>query len=138
MNGVLSTLNTEKISMKKYFKLLMLLFAITTLLSLWKFPIATPILGISLLLLSLTIALRDIFERYKNTENSRMKIAKDVLIFIATFVIISFLGGVVGLFTNFYVSNLFGAMTGFICAMLAGIIVGYLNVKKGISNISLS
>ncbi|MBL8050196.1 MAG: hypothetical protein JNM46_03160 [Anaerolineales bacterium] len=111
--------------MKKYSKLLLLLLAITTLVSLWKFPTGTPILGISLLLFSLTIALHGIVEKYKNTENSRIKIAKDVLIFTTSFLLISFLGGVAGLLTNHYVSVSFGTMAGFVCAMLAGIIVGY-------------
>jgi membrane associated rhomboid family serine protease len=67
--------------------------------------------------------------------SSRIKITKDVLIFIATFLLVSFLGGVAGLFTNFYMNNLFEAVVGSICAILLSFVIGYL-VRKGITKLS--
>jgi pilus assembly protein TadC len=75
-----------------------------------------------------------IFQKHKQTDRARIKIAKDILIFITTFLLIAFLGGLAGLFANFYVSNLFGAMVGFVCAMVASIVVGYF-VKKFLANV---
>ncbi|HCK66273.1 MAG TPA: hypothetical protein DHW49_08395 [Anaerolineae bacterium] len=118
---------------QKYIPILLILFSLFTIFYLWQYPTLTTILGMLILFLSLAFALHAIIQKHKQTENSRIKIAKDVLIFIATFLLISFLGGMAGLFTNFYVSDKFGITTGFICAMLAGIVVGYL-VKKFIAN----
>jgi MFS family permease len=102
------------------------------LISLVVYPAVAPILGITILLLSLAIGIYTIFKKHKESKNPRLKIVKDTFILICTIVLISFLGGVAGLFTNFYVGNMFGAMAGFISAMLAGIVVGYL-VRNGIT-----
>jgi len=111
--------------MKKYFKVLSLLFIVVILLSLWKLPMAMPLLGIFALLISLSFALYTIFQKNKHTENARIKIAKDILIFLNTFLLILFISGVLGLLVNFYVSNLYGAVIGLLCAILVSFAVGY-------------
>lgn len=120
--------------LKKHLPILLIFFSLFTIFYLWQYPKFVSILGMVILFLSFASTLYAIIQKHKQTGNSRIKIAKDVLIFIATFLLISFLGGIAGLFTNFYVSNLFGAMVGFVCAMLSGIAVGYL-VKKFLANV---
>jgi hypothetical protein len=86
---------------------------------------AMPLLGIFALLISLSFALYTIFQKNKHTENARIKIAKDILIFLNTFLLILFISGVLGLLVNFYVSNLYGAVIGLLCAILVSFAVGY-------------
>lgn len=109
----------------KLFPIIFIVLLLFTISFLWFYPTVTPILGTVMLLFSLAIGIYTIFQKYKESENPRFKIGKDTLILVFTILLISFLGGVAGLFTNFYISNLFGAMAGFVCAMLAGIVVGY-------------
>ena len=104
---------------------LTLLLFIALIGSMWLLPSATSILGIILLLLSLAIAISSIFKKHKQAESPRPKIARDVLIFVATFLLIIFLGGLAGMFANYYASLRFGAVVGFVCAIAASFVVGY-------------
>jgi uncharacterized membrane protein len=99
------------------------------------YPAYTNIFGISIILLSLAFALYATFQKHKASQNPRFKIGKDIFILMFTIVFISFLSGIVGLLTNHYVSNSFGAMIGLICAILVGFVIGYL-VRKGITKIT--
>ncbi|HCR71373.1 MAG TPA: hypothetical protein DIW23_08025 [Anaerolineae bacterium] len=115
--------------------ILLILLPLIALLSIFLYRDATLALGSIVLFLSLTIATYNIFQKYKESDNPRLKIVKDMFVLVFTIILISFLGGLAGLFVNFYVGNMFGAMAGFVCAMLAGIAVGYL-VRKGISKVA--
>jgi drug/metabolite transporter (DMT)-like permease len=92
-------------------------------------------ISLFILLFSLAIAVRYIFERHKYSENPRPKIAKDILILVITLLLIIFLGGLAGLFANQYASPRFGAVVGFVSAIAASLAVGYL-VKMGAKKIS--
>jgi peptidoglycan/LPS O-acetylase OafA/YrhL len=100
------------------------------------YPAYTNIFGISIILLSLAFALYAIFQKHKASQNPRFKIGKDTLILILTILLISFLGGISGLLTNFYISNLFGTVAGFICAILLSFVIGYW-ARKGIEKVKL-
>ena len=99
--------------------------------SMWLFPTATPALGITLLLFILAIATSSIFKKHEQAENPRPKIAKDILILVITLLLILFLGGLVGMYANYYASPRFGVIAGFVSAIAASFAVGYL-VKKGL------
>ena len=103
---------------------------IITLLFLWSFSNFSPILGMATLIFSLALGLYTIFEKHKQTKNSRINIAKDVLIFITIFLLISFLGGLAGLFANHYASPRFGAVAGFVSAIAASFTLA-LSLSKG-------
>ena len=92
-------------------------------------------ISLFILLFSLAIAVRYIFERHKYSENPRPKIAKDILALILTHMLIIFLGGLAGMFANQYVNPRFGAVVGFVSAIAASLAVGYL-VKMGAKKIS--
>lgn len=115
--------------LKQYFQVFPI-FVLITLIFFFKFPETMPKLGVILLMFNLAISIYAIFEKHKQTDKARIMITKDILIFITTFLLISFLGGLAGIFTNFYISNLFGAVVGFICAMLVALGIGYF-VKWG-------
>jgi len=102
--------------------------------SMWLFPVGTFALGILFLLFSLSTAIYSIFKKHKGSENPRTKIAKDVLILVIMLLLIIFLGGLAGLFANYYASLHFGRIVGFVAAIAASIVVGYL-VKQGITKI---
>ena len=111
------------------------LILFTTLLaSMWLFPAGTFALGIIFLFFSLATAISSIFKKHKGTENSRSKIAKDVLILVITLLLIIFLGGLAGMFANYYASLHFGGVAGFVAAIVASLVVGYL-VKTGVVKI---
>jgi hypothetical protein len=103
--------------------------------SMWFFPSATVFVGIILLIISLAIAISSIFKKHKQTENPRHRITKDVLILIVTFLLILFLGGLAGMFANYYVSPRFGMVAGFVSAIAVSFAVGYL-VNRGAGRIS--
>jgi hypothetical protein len=117
--------------MKKYLAPLNLLLLISTFLSLWLYPPSTFALAVVTLLFSLGTAIYSIFDKYKGSENSRPKIAREMLILMATLLLIVFLGGLAGLFANSYFSPRFGETIGLLSALVASFAVGYL-VKKGI------
>lgn len=112
-----------------------LLFFIALIGSMWLLPSATPMLGIALLLFSVIMATSAIFKKHKGSEKPSLKIAKDISIFILTLLIISFLGGIAGLFANTYASLHFGTVAGIVSAIAASFAVGYL-VKKGMGKIT--
>jgi membrane associated rhomboid family serine protease len=121
--------------MKKYIPIISIILLSLTLLSIWFYPTGSTILSSISLLFSLAPALYSIFEKHKETESTRIKITKDVLIFIATFLLIAFLGGLTGLLANHYISNSFGAVVGLACAILAGFVVGYF-VRKSVMKLT--
>lgn len=114
--------------------ILLILLPLIALLSIFLYPNATFALSGAALFASLAITTYSIFQKHKATEKAWIKITKDTLTFVITFLLITFLGGLAGLFTNFYVSNLFGAAAGFVCAMLAGVGIGYV-VRKGTAKV---
>src|SRR5688572_2513208 len=109
--------------LKKLFPFILL---IVTIIFILQIPNLAFILSILSILISFAIALYNVFEKYKETTNSRIQITKDVLIFIVTFLLISFLGRVAGLFVNAYTSPIYGVIIGLLCAMLVSFWVGYL------------
>jgi hypothetical protein len=88
-----------------------------------------------ILLFSLAIAVRYIFERHKYSENPRPKIAKDILMLVFTLFLVIFLGGLAGMFANQYANLRFGAVWGVISALVASFVVGYL-VRWGVGQVS--
>lgn len=115
--------------------ILLISLSILTSLSIFFYPSIDFIVSMVILILSLFNTTYTIFQNHKGTENARAKISKETVQFVITLLLISFLAGLAGMFTNFYISNIFGAVAGFVCAMIAGIIVGYF-VRKGISKVS--
>ena len=85
--------------------------------SMWLFPVGTFAFGIIFLLFSLAVAIYSIFKKHKEAENPRAKIAKDVSILVITLLLIIFLGGLAGMFANYYVSLKFGAIAGLVAAI---------------------
>lgn len=120
--------------MKNNKVILSLLLFIALIGSMWLLPSATPAFGISFLLFSLAIAVSSVFKKHKQVENPRSKIAKDILILVLTLLLIIFLGGLAGIFANYYASLRFGAVVGFVAAMAASFAVGYF-VKKGVGKL---
>lgn len=120
---------------KRILSLLPLPLLVFLVISIWKFPAATSILGAVFLLASLAIPTFSIFEKHKDSGNSRAEIAKEVLVLVITLLLIIFLGGLVGLFANYHVSQRFGTIVGFIAAIVSSFLVGYL-VKKGMGQLS--
>lgn len=114
--------------------ILLILLPLFVILAIFIYPNATLVIGIMALFISLAFAIYTIFQKHKQTENPRIKITKDISIFILTFLLISFLGGLAGLFTNLYISNLFGTVAGFISTMLVALGIGYL-IRKGVSKL---
>lgn len=127
--------NENKILIKKYLYILPIPLLLFTLLSLWYFPYATPALGIASLLFSLAIAILFIFEKHKQAENPHSKITKDILVLIFTLLLIIFLSGLAGMFANHYVSLRFGAVAGFVSAILVSFAVGFA-VRWGVGKLS--
>jgi amino acid transporter len=121
--------------MKTYTQIILVLISAFTILSLIMYPTIAPILATVMLSMSFAIGLYTIFQKHKKSDNSRFKIGKDSFILVFTIVLISFLSGIAGLFTNFYVSNLFGAIAGLKYTILIGFVIGYL-VRKGIKKLS--
>lgn len=104
----------------------------TTLLSLWFYPAATPILGLVALLFSLAISVQPIFEKHKQVENSRSKIFKEIVILILTISLVIIIGGIAGLLVGrvagAYVEvhwQGFGMAAGFVSAILVSFAIGY-------------
>lgn len=98
--------------------------------SIWLFLSVTPVLSILFLLISLTMAVSLIFKKHKASENPHSKIAKDVLILVITILLIIFFSGLAGLIANSYASSRFGAVVGFVAAIIASFLVGYM-IKTG-------
>jgi hypothetical protein len=83
---------------------------------------------------SLSMAVSSIFKKHGQAENPRPKIAKDVFILIITLLLIIFLGGLAGMYANYYASPRFGVVAGFISAIGASFAVGYL-VNRGVGKL---
>lgn len=120
---------------KKYIPLITILLFVFFIFSIWEFPAATPVLGILLLLAGLAISIFAIFEKHKESESPRVKIARDVSILVITLLLIIFFGGLAALFANYYVTLRFGTMIGFLAAIAASFLVGYL-IRKGMGRFS--
>jgi len=123
------------VEMQKYLPTISISLLVVTLLLLAFSPTISPKLGIVSLLVSLSLSIHAIFQTHKGTENSRPKIAKDILILVATILLITFLGGLTGMLTNYYTSLRFGVVVGFVSAIAASFVVGYF-VKKGVGKLS--
>jgi hypothetical protein len=108
---------------------------ITLIISFWLYPSITPVMGIFLLLTTIAMSVWTIFKKHKRTENSRSKIIKDVSILVATILLITILGGLTGMFTNYYASLRFGAVWGVVSSLAASFAVGYL-VRWGVGQVS--
>jgi hypothetical protein len=117
---------------KRYYMPILFLLLIT--ISLWRFPLATPVLGIAFLLFSLAIAVSSIYKKHKQTENLRPKIVKDLLILILTLLFAIFLGGLAGTVVNQYAGLYFGVVAGVFFALAASFAAGYL-VRWGMAKV---
>jgi len=117
---------------QRYAKYILLLLFVSLFICMWKYPSLAPAFGIAFLLFNLVLGISSIFEKYKQVESPRPKIVKAVLILIFTFFLIIFLGRLAGMYANHYTSPRFGFLVGFISAVVASFMVGYL-VKMGIS-----
>ncbi|MCE9646705.1 MAG: hypothetical protein K8S20_11965 [Chloroflexi bacterium] len=115
---------------KKYLGLLLLLFIFVVFFSLWQFPAFLPLVGTALLLFSLAVTISSIFKNHQESENPRLKIARDIATLLATLVLILFLGWQAGLYANSLITPHFGTLTGLLCAIGTSFAVGYW-VKKG-------
>jgi len=103
-----------------------ILLPIATLLLLVSYPAVSSILISISLLFSLAVSIHSIFQKHKGTENSREKIAKDVLVLVFTLLLVILLGGLAGLFAVQHAgSQGWGMTAGFVLAMLASFAVGY-------------
>lgn len=107
-----------------------------TIMSISASSITTSIFGVIVLLFSVSFSIYTIFQTHKRTPNARIKTAKDILIFLVTFLLILFIGGLAGILANFYISQQFGAVMGFVCAMLVSFAVGY-GVRTGFAKFGL-
>jgi hypothetical protein len=110
----------------KYLTLTPLLLLALLVASIWKLPAAAPMLGIVLVLTSLGISILGIFEKHKGTEKARSRIWKDVAGLTVTILLILFLGGLAALLAHDHVSRRFGMPAGWLAAIAASFIVGYL------------
>jgi L-cystine uptake protein TcyP (sodium:dicarboxylate symporter family) len=111
--------------LKKYSVVIALFLLIAIIISSWQSPALAGILSVVLFLFILGIAILSIFEKHKQAENPRPRIAKDILILVFTLLLIIFLGGLMGLFANYYASLRFGTIAGFVSAIAASFVVGY-------------
>jgi fructose-specific phosphotransferase system IIC component len=118
--------------MKKY---LPFLFLVTTLVSLVIYPVITPTFGLITLLLSLAFSTYGIYTKHAGTENARAKILKEIGVMVLTLVIILFLGGIAAVLANYQVSMRWGKVAGWVSAIGASFVVGYL-VRKGMMKLS--
>jgi len=125
----------RKVMPKKYFAILPSLLLVALFVSFWCFPAAVPALGMASLLVTLSLAVSSIVGKHAQAEHRRFKIAKDVLIFIATLSLVIFFAGVAALLVNYYASLRFGAVAGFVSAMAASFAMGYL-VKSGVGRLA--
>ncbi|MCE9646701.1 MAG: hypothetical protein K8S20_11945 [Chloroflexi bacterium] len=91
----------------------------------WQFPAFLPLVGTALLLFSLGVTISSIFKKHRQSENPRLKIARDIVILLASLVLILFLGGLAGLLANSYTTPRFGTLAGLLCAIGASFAVGY-------------
>jgi hypothetical protein len=114
---------------------ILLLLFIALIVSFWLYPSITPLLGILLLLTTLAMSIWAIFKKHKGTENSRPKIIKDISILVTTILLITFLGGLTGMFANYYASLRFGVVWGVVSALAASFAVGY-TVRWGVGQVS--
>ncbi len=108
-----------------------ILFLLLIVISLWKFPFATPLISVFFVCFSLVIAIVSIIKKHKCSENPYRKIAKDILILLFTLLLAIALGGLAGRYANQYTSLHFGVIIGIMTALATSFYVGYL-VKRGL------
>lgn len=89
---------------------------------------------IAIILFSLAISISSILKKHKGAEDHRQKIARDILILIATFVIVILIGGPVALWVGKQAEGQFGSVVGVLCALAASFVVGY-GVRKGVGSL---
>lgn len=107
-----------------------------TLIFLWRFPSAAIFLTLTSLVISLALASSFIFKKHKQSENSRLKIIKEILVLLLTILLAMFLGGMVGMYANHYVTQRFGIIAGILSALAVSFAAGhtvYWGIGKTIS-----
>jgi fructose-specific phosphotransferase system IIC component len=116
--------------MKKYITIIFITPLSFALLSIWFYPVASPVLGITSLLVSLALSTYAIYHKHKGTENARPKILKEVGVMVFTLIAVLFLGGIAAMLANAQVSVRWGEVAGIVSAIGASFLAGYL-VRKG-------
>jgi ABC-type anion transport system duplicated permease subunit len=115
--------------------ILLILFPLIALLSIFFYPNATLVLGGVALLVSLAFAIRSIIQKHKNKPNNYKNILRELGIFAVTLLLVILFGGLAGAFVNLYVSQFYGAILGLVCGLVIAFAVGYW-IRKGISKVS--
>jgi hypothetical protein len=94
------------------------------------------------LLVTLSLSVASIVGKHAQAEHRHFKIAKDALVFIATFSLVIFtstalsagFSGIAALLASSYASLRFGVVAGFASAMGASLVVGYV-VRQGVGKL---
>ena len=116
--------------LKKFVPISSLILLISSLFSLKWVPSVMPYLAGGLLALSLVTPVSVLFERQIKTEKNQTKFFGNVLKLICMVVLAIFLGGLVGLYINYYAAPRWGVVVGLSLALVASFLIGY-SIKKG-------
>lgn len=116
--------------LKKFVPISSLILLISSLFSLKWVPSVMPYLAGGLLALSLVTPVSVLFERQIKTEKNQAKFFGNVLKLICMVVLAIFLGGLVGLYINYYAAPRWGVVVGLSLALVASFLMGY-SIKKG-------
>ncbi|MBP6209776.1 MAG: hypothetical protein KA473_10065 [Anaerolineales bacterium] len=116
--------------LKKFVPISSLILLISSLFSLKWVPSVMPYLAGGLLALSLVTPVSVLFERQIKTEKNQTKFFGNVLKLICMVVLAIFLGGLVGLYINYYAAPRWGVVVGLSLALVASFLMGY-SIKKG-------
>ena len=116
--------------LKKFVPISSLILLISSLFSLKWVPSVMPYLAGGLLAVSLITPVSVLFERQIKTEKNQTKFFGNVLKLICMVVLAIFLGGLVGLYINYYAAPRWGVVVGLSLALVASFLMGY-SIKKG-------
>lgn len=116
--------------LKKFVPISSVILLISSLFSLKWVPPAMPYLAGGLLAVSLITPVSVLFERQIKTEKNQTKFFGNVLKLICMVVLAIFLGGLVGLYINYYAAPRWGVVVGLSLALVASFLIGY-SIKKG-------
>ena len=116
--------------LKKFVPISSLILLISSLFSLKWVPSVMPYLAGGLLALSLVTPVSVLFERQIKAEKNQTKFFGNVLKLICMVVLAIFLGGLVGLYINYYAAPRWGVVVGLSLALVASFLMGY-SIKKG-------
>jgi hypothetical protein len=111
--------------LRTYLSVIPILLLLIALLSLWLYPAAAPVLSLASLLSSLALAIHRIFERHRGAKDARLKIAGETLLLTLILVWTIALGGLAGMFAYSHVSLRYGATMGWLSAIAASFLAGY-------------